>query len=143
MTPREAIEAADVAGAETAYRNQLGREMYQAGHADGDDEDVYRICATGDRPLPRKAWNKATRLCNDWNNEHRWPKASVLKLKRENRSVAFVELNADIPVRHGASRRMLDDFTGRVVYGTFEFFKWLHEQREPLKLTPAEPAADF
>ena len=35
MTPREAIEAADLAEAETAYRNQLGREMYQAGHADG------------------------------------------------------------------------------------------------------------
>jgi hypothetical protein len=35
MTPREAIEAAEVAEAETVYRNQLGREMYQAGHADG------------------------------------------------------------------------------------------------------------
>ena len=35
MTPREAIEAASLAEAETAYRNQLGREMYQAGHADG------------------------------------------------------------------------------------------------------------
>ena len=35
MTPREAIEAAEMAETETAYRNQLGREMYQAGHADG------------------------------------------------------------------------------------------------------------
>jgi hypothetical protein len=35
MTPREAIEAAELVEAETAYRNQLGREMYQAGHADG------------------------------------------------------------------------------------------------------------
>jgi hypothetical protein len=35
MTPREAIEAADLAEAETAYRSQLGREMYQAGHGDG------------------------------------------------------------------------------------------------------------
>ena len=35
MTPRDAIEAAEQAEAETAYRNQLGREMYQAGHADG------------------------------------------------------------------------------------------------------------
>ncbi len=35
MTPREAIEAADLAEAEAAYRNQVSREMYQAGHADG------------------------------------------------------------------------------------------------------------
>jgi len=117
------------------YEPEVGTEVKIWFKLDGDDEDVYRICATGDRPLPRKAWNRATQLCNDWNNEHRWPKASVLKLKRENRSVAFVELNADIPVRHGASRRMLDDFTGRVVHGTFEFFRWLHEQREPATAT--------
>jgi hypothetical protein len=35
MNPREAIEAAGQIEAETAYRNQLGREMYQAGHAAG------------------------------------------------------------------------------------------------------------
>src|ERR1700728_2815557 len=35
MTPRDAIEAAGQIEAETGYRNQLGREMYQAGHADG------------------------------------------------------------------------------------------------------------
>jgi hypothetical protein len=35
MTPEQAIEAAGVAEAETAYRHQLARDMYQAGHADG------------------------------------------------------------------------------------------------------------
>jgi hypothetical protein len=35
VSPDEAIEAAAAAGAETAYRNQLARESYQAGHADG------------------------------------------------------------------------------------------------------------
>jgi len=35
MTPEQAIEAADLAGAETAYRHQLARDMYEAGHADG------------------------------------------------------------------------------------------------------------
>jgi hypothetical protein len=32
---REAVEAAGLAEAETRYRHQLAREMYQAGHADG------------------------------------------------------------------------------------------------------------
>jgi Putative bacterial sensory transduction regulator len=106
-------------------------------------------CGGIGEPRRRGAQSRASGPClsashgNDWNNEHRWPKASVLKLKRENRSVAFVELAADIPVRHGASRRMLDDFTGRVVHGTFEFFNWLHEQREPRPVTQSEPAADF
>jgi Putative bacterial sensory transduction regulator len=125
------------------YEPEVGTEVKIWFKLEGEDEDIYRICATGDRPLPRKAWIQATKLCNDWNNEHRWPKASVLKMKHENRSVAFVELNADIPVKHGTSRRMLDDFTDRVVHGTFEFFKWLHEQREPSS-TPVEPqATDF
>jgi hypothetical protein len=35
VSPDEAIEAADVLEAETRYRNQLAREAYQAGHADG------------------------------------------------------------------------------------------------------------
>jgi Putative bacterial sensory transduction regulator len=125
------------------YEPEVDTEVKIWFKLDGEDEDVYRISATGDRPLPRKAWNQATQLCNAWNSEHRWPKASVLKLKRDDRSVAFVELNADIPVRHGASRRMLDDFTGRVVHGTFEFFRWLHEHRDSRPLPPTEPAADF
>ena len=35
MTPHEAIEAAELAEAEAAYRIRLAREMYEAGHADG------------------------------------------------------------------------------------------------------------
>jgi hypothetical protein len=35
MTPEEAIEAAEQVEAETAYRHQLARESYEAGHADG------------------------------------------------------------------------------------------------------------
>jgi hypothetical protein len=36
MTPEEAIEAAELADAETRYRNQLGREMYAAGRRDAE-----------------------------------------------------------------------------------------------------------
>ncbi|MGH3220084.1 MAG: hypothetical protein ACRDPY_15495 [Streptosporangiaceae bacterium] len=35
MTPQDAIEAAELAEAETVYRHQLAREMYQAGHRAG------------------------------------------------------------------------------------------------------------
>ena len=35
MNPREAIEAAELTEAETAYRHQLAREMYQAGQRAG------------------------------------------------------------------------------------------------------------
>ena len=36
MTPGEAMDAAEVAEAETAYRLQLAREMYQAGRRDAE-----------------------------------------------------------------------------------------------------------
>ena len=35
MNPRDAIEAAELAEAETAYRHQLAREMFQAGQRAG------------------------------------------------------------------------------------------------------------
>jgi hypothetical protein len=35
MNPRDAIEAAELAEAETAYRHQLTRQMYQAGQRAG------------------------------------------------------------------------------------------------------------
>ena len=35
MTPEQASEAAEQVEAETAYRLQLAREAYEAGHADG------------------------------------------------------------------------------------------------------------
>jgi hypothetical protein len=42
MTPAEAIEAAELAGAETAYRLQLAREMYQAGRRDAEADMAAR-----------------------------------------------------------------------------------------------------
>jgi hypothetical protein len=71
MTPREAIEAADMAETETAYRNQLGREMYQAGHADGYQAG-YRQ-AEADQAA---RWNQTTRPAVGPNHaeleEQRW-----------------------------------------------------------------------
>jgi hypothetical protein len=42
VTPEEAIEAADLAEAETRYRHQLAREMYQAGWRDAEAEMAAR-----------------------------------------------------------------------------------------------------
>jgi hypothetical protein len=38
MTPAEAIEAAELVEAEVRYRNQVGREMYQAGRRSAEAE---------------------------------------------------------------------------------------------------------
>lgn len=40
MTTREAIEAAGLAEAETCYRNQLTREMYERGRRDTEAENA-------------------------------------------------------------------------------------------------------
>jgi hypothetical protein len=42
MTPAEAIEAAELAEAETAYRLRLGREMYEAGRRAAEAEMAAR-----------------------------------------------------------------------------------------------------
>lgn len=45
MTPTEAIEAAELAEAEIRYRNQLAREMYQAGRRDAEAQGYVRAIA--------------------------------------------------------------------------------------------------
>src|ERR1700733_10346222 len=71
MTPREAIEAAEVAEAETAYRNQLGREMYQAGHADGYQAG-YRQAEADQAALWHQITHPAAGPSNAELEERRW-----------------------------------------------------------------------
>jgi hypothetical protein len=56
MTPEQAIEAAEQVEAEAAYRDQLAREMYQAGHADG-----YRAGYAQAEADQAARWNQAAR----------------------------------------------------------------------------------
>ncbi len=42
MTPREAIEAAELAERETTYRLRLARQMYQAGYAQAEADMAAR-----------------------------------------------------------------------------------------------------
>ena len=60
MNPREAIEAAELAEHETAYRNQLARQMYEAGRRDGyeagrrdAEADMARFWAEAARQVTR------------------------------------------------------------------------------------------
>jgi hypothetical protein len=48
VTPAEAIEAAELAEAETRYRNQLGREMYEAGRQAAEAEMAERWARIAD-----------------------------------------------------------------------------------------------
>jgi hypothetical protein len=60
VNPREAIEAAELAENETAYRNQLARQMYEAGRRDGyeagrhdAEADMSRFWAEAARQVTR------------------------------------------------------------------------------------------
>ena len=69
MTPHEAIAAADLAEAETAYRLQFGREMYEAGYAaaEADMAERWNAIARTTAPglshaeLEEKRWGPAGR----------------------------------------------------------------------------------
>ena len=56
MSPDEALEAAAAVEAETRYRSQLAREMYQAGRADG-----YRAGYRQADADQAARWNQAAR----------------------------------------------------------------------------------
>jgi hypothetical protein len=70
VTPAEAIEAAELAGAETAYRLQFAREMaeaaYQHGHTDGylqavADFKAFQHGLVRDVELETERWGPAGR----------------------------------------------------------------------------------
>ena len=52
MNPQEAIEAAELTEHETAYRNQLARQMYEAGRRDAE-ADMARFWAETARQVTR------------------------------------------------------------------------------------------
>ena len=56
MTPEQAIEAAEQVEAETAYRLQMARDAYEAGHADG-----YRAGYRQADADQAARWNQAAR----------------------------------------------------------------------------------
>ena len=56
MSPDEAIAAAETIEAETRYRNQFARDMYEAGHADG-----YRAGYQQAGADQAARWNQAAR----------------------------------------------------------------------------------
>ena len=57
MTPQEAIEAAELVEAETAYRLQMAREMYAAGYAaaEADMAERWNAIARTTAPGPSHA----------------------------------------------------------------------------------------
>ena len=89
-----------------------------------DNDRIYRVSATSDRPIPTKSWMSARDRCNEWNCENRWPKAYLWTKSDDGRETGFLELAQDLPVECGASVCMLDDFTARVIRGSFDFFRW-------------------
>jgi hypothetical protein len=50
VTPQEAIEVANLAAAETAYRNELAREMYEVGRRDAE-ADIAQAWAQAADPV--------------------------------------------------------------------------------------------
>lgn len=68
MTPEEAIEAADLAGAETAYRLQLARESYEAGFRAG--WEASRQALPAEQEAERRAWEVGYRRWGSGGREH-------------------------------------------------------------------------
>ena len=69
MTPQEAIEAAELVEVETAYRRQVGQEMFAAGYAAAEadmDARWHRIaraavCGPSHAELEEKRWGPGGR----------------------------------------------------------------------------------
>ncbi len=85
----------------------------------GKGEDILLLQLCPDRRVPPQDFTRALRLCNDWNQEYRWPRASVEQEYRSARSKDEEDPAPEVQVAREAthSGRLVLDFQVRFSEG--------------------------
>lgn len=95
----------------------------------GAEGEVLRISATADRPAcGRRRWAELLRICNEWNNEVRWPRAYLNTGRHQGKDFGWVETSVDIPISTGIHPAFVEDLLDRVIPANLRFFSFVHEK---------------
>jgi hypothetical protein len=127
------------------WDEDLGQSVHL--HIDISGEAPWRVLAlvaVGDRPVFDAERAQALEWVNEWNDEHRWPAASLCR--QEGHEFSWVHVRWAIPVGAGACQAMVNDVTGVVASAALEFFQWFKDKRtgrlgQPEALMSPEAAA--
>lgn len=91
----------------------------------GSEREIYGIRVFSDKRIPREDWARVIHMCNTWNRERRWPKAS-LDIKDSSSLTSKIILEFDIDLEAGIHQELFDDITGTMIAAGSQFWKWAH-----------------
>lgn len=119
------------------YSERTDREVNAAFMVLGRDRDIFKLEIECDRRVPAERFDRAFRLCNDWNTVFRWPMAYVampdLKKKegnaegREPASGSLV-LNSDLYFAAGIPQVLFNSMVSAALNGSWEFWEKAHDE---------------
>lgn len=103
----------------------------------GRDRDILHVEWTGDRRTSADQFGLGYRLCNEWNNRFRWPRAyldipSLRKAAeegelREESPSGLLSLDFNLPLGPGIHQALLNHFLDRFFDAGWEFWRMAQE----------------
>jgi hypothetical protein len=113
---------------------QFGFDEEIGGHprfllaAVGDDQEQYCLRGETYRRVPRADWDRAMRLCNEWNALYKMPKA-YLEIDDPNTSASGrVICEQWVDLEAGAHQELVNSLTSTFFSACFGFWRWLVRQ---------------
>jgi hypothetical protein len=112
-----------------SYQDQCGCNLTFRLLIEGSDKDLYVIRVIADKAIPRSRWGRAMVLCNDWNNDKRWPRAYLNRQDYSADTTNYIILDGHIDVSKGIHQELFNDFSDWLITGSIDFWERAHKER--------------
>lgn len=95
---------------------------------EGEENEIFVMRGLSNKRIRKEDWEKATNLCNEWNQKRRWPKA-YLNVREPEESTASIHLEFQIDLEHGIHQDLLNSMAATFLASSFNFWRWLHQEQ--------------
>lgn len=114
---------------EFGYKDEWGCALTFVLSAEGDDESIYTIKCFSDRRIPMNSWVNALVLCNTWNNEWRYPRATLYIQDPEKSTTGNMVLDFHVPIKPYIHQEFIDAISGSIIASCMRFWRWATIER--------------
>lgn len=112
-----------------AFDEELGCSLEIWLLVGGSENQIYAVRVLSDKQIAKDDWGKAVVLCNQWNKEHRWPKAYLFVADENTDAFGVINLEENINLSAGVHQQLLEDWTNTVRASAVEFWRWVHQDQ--------------
>ena len=114
---------------EFGYEDETGCELTVLLEATGAEQSIYSVVVVSNRRVPRNEWGRVVALCNEWNEDTRWPKAYFHVRSAASDMHGSVILEEHIDLEAGIHWELFESWTTLVIGAGFRFWKWAHQEK--------------